>query len=214
MTMTTNDLTLYHYWRSSCSWRVRWALAHKGVSYQDIPVNLLLNEQNSPDFLAVNPGGFVPAISINGSVFGESMAILEWIEETYPRNPLLPASSLDRMRVRQMCQLIISGIQPVQNLSVLRKHSSDPAAQSEWARHWITLGLQKLENLVAPHAGTYCYGGTLTLADICLVPQIYNANRFNVAMDQFPALSRVHQACLELPACQASAPQNQKGATA
>jgi maleylacetoacetate isomerase len=210
----TQNLTLYHYWRSSCSWRVRWALTHKGVKYDDVPINLLLNEHRSPDFLAKNPSGFVPALVINGESFGESMAILEWIEETFPHKPLLPQSPLDRMRVRQMCLMIISGTQPLQNLSVMRKHSSDPAAQAEWSRHWITLGLQNLENLLANHAGTFCFGGQLSLADICLVPQIFNANRFNVNMDAFPIIKGVHQNCLKLPECDASAPHNQKGATA
>jgi maleylacetoacetate isomerase len=209
----SSDLTLYHYWRSSCSWRVRWALKHKGIPYEDIAVNLLQNEQNSPEFLAVNPGGYVPALKINGQVYGESLALLEWIEETYPANPLLPKSAADRMRVRQICQHIASGIQPIQNLSVMRRHSGDPAEQAKWAQHWIQTGLQKLEALVTPTAGTFCFGGELTLADLCLVPQVYNALRFNVDMTAFPIISRINQHCLSLPSCEASAPNNQKGAT-
>lgn len=210
---TIQNLTLYHYWRSSCSWRVRWAFRHKGIAYNEVMVNLLKGEQNNPAFLAKNPGGGVPALDINGTVFGESLAILEWIEETYPANPLLPAAPLDRLRVRQMCQLITSGIQPIQNLSVMRRHSSDPIEQQKWAHHWINAGMQKLENLVAPYAGTYCYGGDLTMADLCLVPQVYNANRFNVDMSQYPVITRINQACLKLPACDAAAPHNQQGAT-
>lgn len=206
-------ITLYHYWRSSCSWRVRWALAHKGISFDDVAVNLLANEQNSPAYLAKNPGGFVPALEINGEFFGESLAMLEWIEETFRNNPLLPQNPNDRMRVRQMCQMIASGIQPIQNLSVMRMYSSDAGEQAKWARHWIAKGLDKLEQLVSQHAGTYCFGGALTLADLCLVPQIYNANRFNVDMTAYPTLNRINQLCLTIPECQASAPQNQKGAT-
>jgi maleylacetoacetate isomerase len=212
-TTPTHQLTLYHYWRSSCSWRVRWALHHKGVIFSDLAVNLLQNEQNSPTYLAKNPGGYVPALEINGQIFGESMAILEWIEETWPHNPLLPASALDRLRVRQICNLIVSGIQPVQNLGVMRKHSSDAGQQAAWAHHWINLGLAKLEALIAPIAGTYCLGGELTMADLCLVPQVYNAQRFNVDLGPYPTIARINQHCLSLKSCIAAAPQNQKGAT-
>lgn len=208
---TAPDLVLYHYWRSSCSWRVRWALKHKEISYQDIPVNLLKNEQNHPAFLAVNPSGFVPALSVNGTIFGESMAMLEWIEETFPQKPLLPQSPIDKMRVRQICQMIASGIQPIQNLSVMRYHSPEAAQQAAWSRHWIELGLSKVEKLVAQHAGTYCVGGQLSFADLCLVPQIYNALRFNVSLDAFPTLRRINDHCLTLPACDAAAPQNSEG---
>jgi len=212
-TTITPQLTLYHYWRSSCSWRVRWALHHKGVSYNDVAVNLLQNEQNSPAYRAKNPGGYVPALEIGGQIFGESMAILEWIEETWPHNPLLPAAALDRMRVRQICNLIVTGIQPVQNLGVMRQHSSDPTQQASWANHWIALGLAKLEALIAPIAGTYCLGGELTMADLCLVPQVYNALRFNVDMSHYPTIARINHHCLTLKSCIAAAPQNQKGAT-
>jgi maleylacetoacetate isomerase len=205
-------LALYHYWRSSCSWRVRWALIYKGIAYQDVAVNLLQNEQNSPAYLAKNPGGYVPAIDIAGQIFGESMAILEWIEETWPHNPLLPSSPTERLRARQISHLIVSGIQPVQNLGVMRKHSFDPSQQASWANYWISLGLQKLESLIAPIAGTYCLGGELSMADLCLVPQVYNALRFNVDLSSYPTISRINQHCLTLKSCIASAPQNQKGA--
>lgn len=206
-----NDtLTLYHYWRSSCSWRVRWALRHKGVAFNSVPINILQNEHNSLAFLAKNPAGFLPALEWNGEVFGESMAMLEWIEDMWPRKPLLPASAKDRMRVRQLSLMIISGIQPVQNLSVLRKLSADPAQQSDWAKFWIERGLEKLEEIVSEHAGTYCFGGSLTFADLCLVPQIYNANRFQVSLEPFPVLKRVHANCAALPECIWAAPENQQ----
>ena len=207
-------LELFHYWRSSCSWRVRWALRHKGVAYQDRPINLLKNEQNSPEYLAVNPGGFLPALrTADGTVYGESMAILEWIEEVYPQNPLLPNSPTERARVRQICQMIASGTQPLQNLSVMRMHSADQAQQTAWSQHWIALGIAKVEKVIAPHAGTYSVGGNLTLADLCIVPQVYNALRFNISMDQFPTLKRINEHCLTLAACDAAAPHNQPGAS-
>lgn len=207
-----NQITLYHYWRSSCSWRVRWALHHKNLKYVDVPINLLKDEQNSPNFRAKNPGGFVPAIGVNGQIFGESLAILEWLEETHPSPSLLPGSATDRMRIRQVCHQIVSGIQPIQNLSVLRQHSSDPAVQAAWAKHWILAGLAKVEQLISQHAGTYCFGGVVSMADLCLVPQVYNAVRFGIDMQQFPVVSRVNSNCLKLPACDASAPQHQQGA--
>jgi maleylacetoacetate isomerase len=208
-----HQITLYHYWRSSCSWRVRWALVYKNIPYNDVAINLLANEQNSPTYLAINPGGFVPAITYNGLVFGESMAILEWLEEMFPSQPLLPQSHTDRLRVRQICQIITSGIQPIQNLSVMRKHSTNPSEQTDWARYWISAGLEKVEALITPYAGTFSYGGSLTMADLCLIPQVYNAKRFNVDLSKFPLITRVNQHCLQLPTCQQSAPQNQQGAT-
>lgn len=203
-----DTLTLYHYWRSSCSWRVRWALRHKGVAFNGVHINLLQNEQNSPAFLAKNPAGFLPAMEWKGEVFGESMAILEWIEDMWPHKPLLPASPTDRMRVRQMSQMIISGIQPIQNLSVLKKLSPNTAEQTDWAKFWIERGLCKLEEIVAKHAGTYCFGGSLTFADLCLVPQIYNANRFQVSLESFPTLKRVHTHCSTLAECIWASPEN------
>lgn len=214
--MTLNskhDITLYHYWRSSCSWRVRWSLHHKGISFKDVAVNLLQGEQTSPEYLAKNPGGYVPALEIDGKFFGESLALLEWLEEEYPQKPLLPSNPFDRLRVRQISQLIVSGIQPVQNLAVLRRYSSDAAEQAKWANEWISAGLKKLENLLKSTAGAYCYGDSLTIADLCLIPQVYNAKRFNVDLSDLVLVSRISDTCLKLSACEASAPHNQKGAS-
>ena len=205
-----HEIILYHYWRSSCSWRVRWALIHKEVAYTGIPVNLLENEQNSPAYLAVNPAGYVPGLSVDGKVFGESLAMLEWIEETHPNKPLLPKNSLDRMRVRQMCLHIAAGIQPLQNLAVIRAYSDDAQKQAEWASRWISSGMTKLEELVGAHAGTFCMGNNLSFADLCLVPQTYNAKRFNVSMDDFPTLKRITEHCLTLEACVAASPERQQ----
>jgi maleylacetoacetate isomerase len=208
-----HDLTLYHYWRSSCSWRVRWSLHHKGIPFNDVAINLLTGEQNSSSYLSKNPGGYVPALEIDGKFFGESLAILEWLEEEYPAKPLLPQNRLERLRVRQISQLIVSGIQPVQNLAVLKKHSNDPAEQAKWANECIGAGLCKLETILKSTAQTYCFGDTLTLADLCLVPQVYNAQRFKVDLAALPIISRINETCLKLPACEAAAPHNQKGAT-
>jgi len=208
-----NQLTLYHYWRSSCSWRVRWALAIKGVSWRSETVDLLHNGQHSPDFLAINPSGSVPALTVAGETFGESLAILEWIEETWRAKPLLPQDPLSRMRVRQLCNTIVSGIQPLQNLSPQRKHSSDPAAQASWARYWIERGLAVYEKLLhSGRPGSFSFGGHVTLADLCLVPQCYNAERYGVVLDHYPTIKRIYRACLATPECDASAPHNQPGA--
>jgi maleylpyruvate isomerase len=202
-----DSITLYHYWRSSCSWRVRWALIHKGISFQAVPVNLLNNEQNSSSFLKLNPGGYVPALQVGAEIFGESLAMLEWIEERFLDHPLLPTSVTDRMRVRQMCLMLISGTQPLQNLAVMRKHSNDINEQTNWSRFWIEKGLQKFNDVVRDSAGSFCLGGQFTLADICLIPQLYNARRFQVDLNQFPLLMQIDTNCASLPSYKKSSPE-------
>ncbi|NDE14392.1 maleylacetoacetate isomerase [bacterium] len=210
---TRQDLTLYHYWRSSSSWRVRWGLKIKGVSWHDVPVNLLADAQKSPDYLKVNPVGFVPAVEIHGRCFGESLAILEWLEETHPTPPLLPKDPLDRMEVRQLMFQIACNTQPVQNLSVMRMHSPDKDEQHKWARHWITAGLAGYETLLEHgHPGKFSFGDHVTMADLCLVPQIYNARRFNVDVAKWPLLDAIGLRCMELPECKAAHPDKQPGA--
>lgn len=207
------DLTLYHYWRSSSSWRVRWGMKIKGIKWHDVPVNLLADAQKSPDYLKVNPAGFVPAIEVGGRCFGESLAILEWLEETHPAPPLLPADPMDRMQVRQLMFQIACNTQPVQNLSVMRLHSADKEEQQKWARHWITAGLAGYENLLRHgRPGKFSFGDHVTMADLCLVPQIYNALRFNVDVSRWPLLDGIGQRCMELPECKAAHPDKQPGA--
>lgn len=207
-------ITLHHYWRSSCSWRVRWALNIKGVAYVDRIVDLLNGDQNSPAFRQINPLGYIPVIETPSGVFGESMAILEWLEESYPHPPLLPQSAAERAFVRQIAQMIVSGIQPLQNLVVLKHWSPDASEQSKYAAHWINLGLLKLEKLLnlKHSAGTFCVGSQLTLADICLVPQVYNAIRYGLDVNNYPISKRIYEHCLTLPECLKAAPQNQPGA--
>jgi len=207
------SLTLYHYWRSSSSWRVRWALAIKGVPYKHSPIDLLHDAHKSPDFMRLNPSGFVPALLIDGKCYGESMALLEWIEETWQHRPLLPNAPLARLHVRQLCQTIVSGIQPLQNLSAQHRHSDNKEAQKEWARHWIERGLQTYEQLLYEHhPGTYSAGGDITMADLCLIPQVYNAQRFGVNLERLPLIHTIYQNCLKTSECQESAPHNQPGA--
>jgi len=203
-----SDLELYHYWRSSCSWRVRWALNYKNVPYKDIAVNLVKGEQTKQDFLKKNPSGHVPCLLVGKQPLGESMAILEWIEETYPKNPLLPKDPFSRAIVRQLALTIAAGTQPIQNLKVQKHISTDAKVGQKFAKYWIEQGLQVYEKIAAQHAGTYSFGGELTIADLCLIPQVYNALRFGVDMSQFPISQRIYSHCRKLNSCVQAAPES------
>lgn len=209
---TTTPPRLYHYWRSTSSWRVRFAFAHKGIEAELIPVNLLADEADAPAHLARNPMGHVPVLELPAKesspprFIGESLAILEWAEETHPDLPLLPRDPWRRARARQLAELINSGTQPLINLGVAQRHSDDPAAQKAWNQHWIRKGLGAFEALASETAGRYCLGEELTLADICLAPQCYSAARNEVPLAEFPTLARINARLLELEACQRSHP--------
>ena len=203
-----HNLTLYHYWRSSCSWRVRWALEIKKQSYQAVPVNLLKGEQNSPEYLKKNPLGFVPCLVVDQTSLGESLAILEWIEETYPNPPLLPSDSLSRAKVRQLCNIIVAGTQPLQNLSVQKYYCPDETKRMEDGRYWIKRGLSSFEKILESSSGTYCVGDTLTMADLCLIPQCYNALRYELNLDLFPRAKTIYEFCRTLPECKKAEPVN------
>lgn len=210
----TATYVLYDYWRSSSSWRVRWAMHHKGIAHTTSPVNLLKSEHTQPDHIAKNPAGTVPVLEVSSAAgdsffLSESVAILEWLEETHPLPPLLPASAYDRAIVRQMVETINAGTQPLQNLKVQRAVSEDKLQQQKWAARWIQSGLATYERMAACHAGTYSFGGQLTLADLFLIPQLYNAARFDVDTSQFANISRIQRNCLALDACQKAAPENQ-----
>lgn len=204
------NFKLYHYWRSSSSWRVRMALAYKGLAPEYVPVNLLANEQNSTDHLARNPSGLVPCLEIqqNGqTVFlNESVAIIEWLDETFPIPALLPKDALQRARVRELVQIINADTQPVQNFRVLQYVSEDQAERAAWARHWIEVGFTAFEKALTRTAGTYCFGDQITMADLYLVPQCHNAGRFNLDLAPFPTIQRVNAALVRLPFCQVTAP--------
>ena len=201
------EITLYHYYRSTCSWRVRWALHYKRVQFKAVAVNLLKGEQSQGDYFKKNPMAYVPSLSVDGEVFSESIAILEWLEETNPSPALLPQDPQSRMRVRQLCQIIASGTQPLQNLAVQRHHSKDKAAQWEYARHWIQKGFAAYEIMLSQTKGSFSFGESLTLADICLMPQCYNALRFGLDIEQFPNIFDVYQRCLTLDHYQKSVPE-------
>ena len=213
--ISSPKITLHHYWRSSCSWRVRWALKIKGVPYDTVPVNILTGEQKSPAYLAKNPSGFLPGLEINGKVYGESLAMIDWLEETYPEPSLLPQDPFDRMRVRQLAMIIASGTQPLQNPSVLSYYTEDAEKKKTDAAYWIAKGLRTFQEVrLAGKPGLFSFGNDVTVADICLIPQIYNAMRFDVKMDGLKDLKEIYDRCLKLPACNDAAPHNQEGATA
>lgn len=206
------SLELLHYWRSSCSWRVRWVLELKNLSYKSTPVNLLKDEHKSAHYYGLNPTKTVPTLLVNGSPMRESLAIIEWLEEKFPTPALLPTDPDSRARVRELAYTIAMGIQPIQNLKVLNYVSSDPTNRIRFARHWIKEGFDALERKLQLTAGSYCFGSQLTLADICLVPQVYNASRFGVDLTALPLIREISDRCLALAACERAAPSNQPGA--
>jgi len=200
---------LYSYFRSSCSWRVRIALAMKGIDYEYKAVNLLKNEQSEDAYKQYNPQGCVPSLDINGHMMSQSLSIIEYLDEVYPDTPLLPRDSpIKRADVRRLSLLIAADIQPVQNLRVLKK-AAPVTDKMEWG-HWaIENGFKALERSLDPTHGKYCYGDEVTVVDLCLVPQVFNANRFKVDMSQFPIINKIHEELVKLPAFQAAHPSKQ-----
>ena len=204
-------MILYHYWRSSCSWRVRWALNHKQLPHKLVHIDILKKEHRLPEFLKKNPSGFVPVLEWRGRFFGESQAMLEGLEEAFPHAPLLPNDTHSRMRVRQLAFGVIAGIQPLQNMSVLEKLSSNLDVRKEWASYHIRKGLRVFESqLEQVNPGTYCMGGQPTFADLALIPQCYNALRYGVDLGEFPLIARIYDHCLSTDACKQAAPEAHK----
>ncbi len=208
-------LRLYHYWRSSSSWRVRWALAIKNVSCEYVPINLLSDEPESVEHRKRNPLGFVPVLEIldenpHFRHISESVALIEWLEETYPTPSLFSGDSFQRARIRQLSEIINSGTQPLQNPNVAQFHSSDSEEQKKWNQHWIRKGMQAYEILVQETAGKFSVGNTITMADLFLIPQCYNAARFDVKVSEFPTLEKIYTEALTTESCQASAPEKFK----
>jgi maleylpyruvate isomerase len=211
-------LRLYAYWRSSSSWRVRWALAHKGIPFEVVPVNLLRAAQREASFRAINPIGHIPALEVApGRVLSESVAIVEWLEQTRPEPALYPSDPWARARVRQVCELINAGIQPLQNLVVLEKVSSDAEVKKAWARDFNERGLRALDSLLRAldqelGEGTFAVGDTLTAADLFLVPQVYSARRFGVDVTPFERVLRAESAALATPHAEGARPESQPDA--
>lgn len=208
-------MKLYGYWRSSASWRVRIGLNLKGIEVEHIPVHLVRDggEQKSADHLERNPMGQVPVLELeDGRHISQSLAILSYLDETFPEPALLPTDPLERAHVRSMTQVVNSGIQPLQNLYTLRLIDAFGKDSSMWATHHISRGLAALERIAAPLAGTYLMGDQITVADLCLIPQLYNARRFNIPLHKLPVLTRVEEACQAHPAFQSAVPERQPDA--
>lgn len=198
---------LYHYWRSSCSWRLRWALVHKNLKFKTIAINLLAAEQRDAGYQSVNPGATVPTlITPQGYKIKDSLAAIEWLEECFPNPALLPSEPSERAKVRELALLVASQIQPLQNLRVLNVVSSEPETRQEWARRWIIAGLAAFEASVSAQ-GQFSCGEKLSLADLCLVPQCYNARRFEINLANFPRVKEIYHHCLETEGCKQSAPE-------
>ncbi|KAM8948527.1 maleylacetoacetate isomerase [Lycaon pictus] len=200
---------LYSYFRSSCSWRVRIALALKNIDYETIPTNLIKDggQQFSKEFQALNPMKQVPVLKIDGITIGQSLAIIEYLEETRPTPRLLPQDPKKRAYVHMISNLIVSGIQPLQNLSVLKQLRQEN--NLPWAQKAISSGFEALEQILQGTAGKYCVGDEVTMADLCLVPQVANAERFEVDLTPYPAISRINKTLLALEAFQVSHPCRQ-----
>mmetsp|Transcript_37445 Transcript_37445/g.98205 ORF Transcript_37445/g.98205 Transcript_37445/m.98205 type:complete len:244 (+) Transcript_37445:129-860(+) len=204
--------TLYTYWRSSCSWRVRLALNWKGIKFDSVPVHLVKDggEQLKPSYTRVNPMMQVPTLAIDDLVLSESIAIIEYLDEAKGGRAILPADPVSRAKVREIVNIIASGIQPVQNLRVLRKHGIDKKV--EWGQWAINHGFVALEEKLTTTAGKYCLGDEVTLADMCLVPQVYNAKRFKVDMSKYPTIARINEALATLPEFEKAHPSAQPDA--
>lgn len=206
-----NDTILFDYWRSSASYRVRIALNMLAIPYKSVPVDLLRGEHKQPEHLARNPQGLVPALQINGHILTQSLAIVEYLTETRPNTTLLPADPLGRHRVRALSYAIAMDIHPVCNLGVaayVMQQSSDPdAARSAWMRKFIGEGLTAFERLLDnPTTGSFCHGDTPSMADLCLVPQVYNARRWNADLSACPRTVEIADRCAVLPAFAAAHP--------
>jgi maleylacetoacetate isomerase len=209
---------LYNYFRSSASFRVRIAMNLKGLSYEYAPVHLVKNEHFAPHFRALNPEALVPVLLEDGAAMTQSLAICEYLEEMYPEPPLLPADALGRSRVRALALTIACEIHPLNNLRVLRYLVKDLGvaedAKDRWYRHWVETGLAAFEAQLDHTASgaSFCHGTGPTLADICLAPQIFNAQRFNCDLSHVPRALRAYEACMKLEAFQRAAPGEQPDA--
>ena len=218
--MSGDSVKLYSFWRSSACYRVRIALNLKRVAYATISVHLANNEQHQAAFKEVNPQEIIPVLMHGGRVLRQSLAIMEYLDETWPENPLLPSVARDRQRARAIAQAIACEIHPLNNLRVLRYLETqlgvEQEKREEWMRHWIGSGFDALEQILAdnPSTGAFCEGDRPTIADCCLVPQVYNAKRFGVDMAPYPNIERINADCLALEAFDLARPERQPDAPA
>jgi len=205
---------LYDYYRSSAAYRVRIALNLKGIAYETRPVNLLHSEQRGDEYRALNPQGLVPMLEIDGHRLTQSLSIMVYLDQVYPELPLMPRDPVDGAHVRAMALTIACDIHPLNNLRVLKYLSNELGLPQEerdaWYIHWIREGLPALETLAKPGAGKFLFGDEPTIADVCLVPQLFNARRYNVPIDDFPTLLRAEESANKLEAFAAAHPDRQE----
>ncbi len=212
------DLILHNYYRSSTSFRVRAALALKGLDYDYESYHLRRGDQRESDFLGINAQGLVPALQTSEDVLTQSLAIIEYLDEVYPQPPLLPKDAIGRARVRSLAMIVACDIHPINNLRVfryLRKHfGADNEAAATWFRHWTETSFEALETRLVNEAetGNFCHGDSVSLADICLAGQVINNERFNVDMSLYPTIQRVHSSCMALDAFKKAHPSAQPDA--
>ena len=211
-------MKLYTFFRSSAAFRVRIALNWKGIAYEPVPVSLPKNEHKLADYLALHPQGLVPALDDGGDIHVQSLAIMEYLEETHPRPALLPADPADRAYVRAVAQIIACEIHPLNNLRTLRyikkTYGLDDDGVNAWYRHWIAQGLEGLESFLASSrkSGKYCFRDQVTIADCCLVPQVFNAQRYQCDLAPYPVIMGIFGECMRLEAFIAAQPDRQPDA--
>lgn len=209
-----SEIILFDYWRSSACYRVRIALNLKGIAYQVAPTSLLDDSTKRPDYIAHNPQGFVPTLQIDGHDLTQSLGIIDYLDAKYPDPPLIPSDPLERSKTLAQAMVVAADIHPVNNLRILKylknEMGQDQEAIDNWYRHWVNEGFKALEAM-APDSGFFG-GDAPNLADICLVPQIYNGRRFETDLTTFPKLVRIDAACNELAAFRDAAPEQVKPA--
>ena len=205
---------LYDYFRSSASYRVRIALNLKGIDYDQRPISLVQGAQNDPAFKALNPQGLVPMLEIDGHRLTQSLSIMVYLDQVYPDPPLMPRDPADGAHVRALALAIACDIHPLNNLRVLKYLKNDlgvsEEAKDEWYRHWVAEGLTALEEMARPRAGAFLFGDSPTIADVCLVPQLYNARRFSVPITDYPTLRRADETASAHAAFAAAHPDRQE----
>lgn len=205
-------MILYDYYRSTACYRVRLALQLKQCTYETVVVQLVENEHHTPEYHQLNPQELVPSLVINGQVFSQSLAIIDYLEETYPDHPLLPTDPFIKAELRSIALNIACDMHPLNNLRVLNRIRSQfqatEAQVTEWYHHWLKSGFDGIEAKLATlkRSKPVCYGATPTLADICLIPQVFNAHRFEFAMNNYPLINEINTYCTSLPAFKAAAP--------
>ncbi len=210
------QIVLYDYWRSSASYRVRIALRTLGLSFETVPIDLLASRHQEPDYLKINPQGLVPSLRIDGQTLTQSLAIIEYLAETRPEARILPDTIEGRQRVRALSYAIAMDVHPICNLNVVShviRLAGQDSAKANWMVKFIGSGLQSLERMLdEPERGRFCFGDTPTMADFCLVPQVYNASRWGIEMSAFPRVASIADECNALPAFKAAHPDVAKPA--